>query len=276
MVCGADADTGGATAINNLGDASGDGTVDLVTYAQTWTSQRTAAGAILELAITTADLTNDVSFIDMAYTDDGDANGFFMRGYDNATDLKWSIGADGAFVTGAITATGAIIPGAADTYALGSADAEFSNLFLGDGAIIYGQNDSSNTITSSATDWSFAKDIVVVGADITLISATAGAGITGGDGTLSLKGLGSGTDEIMTIDLNSANLITIASTTDATFAFTPAVGFTAATTHGAGIVISDAQTLTFDEAASEPDDADVRLSGADGVLTIAAVNGGKQ
>jgi fibronectin-binding autotransporter adhesin len=127
----------------------------------------------------------------------------------------------GTLASGVITATGAVVPGAADTYALGSSSAEWSDLYLGDSAIIYGQNDSSNTITSSSTDWSFAKDVTIAGGDLILISATAGAGITGGDGTLSLKGLGSGTDEIMTIDLNTNNVITLASTTSATFTITP-------------------------------------------------------
>lgn len=40
-----------------------------------------------------------------------------------------------------------------------------------------------------------------------------------------------------------------------------------------GITIADAQTLTFDEAAANPDDADVTLGAVDGVLTIAAANG---
>ena len=127
--------------------------------------------------------------------------------------------------------------------------------------------------TFTGNDASIAGDVTVVGADVVLISSTAGAGITGGDGTLTLKGLGSGTDETMTIDLNSSNLITIASGTSATFAFTPAVGFTAATTHSAGIVIADSQTLTFDESAIDPNDADVVFSATDGVLTIAAANG---
>jgi hypothetical protein len=203
----------------------------------------------------------------------------------------------GIAADGSVAWTGAPVPNAANTIALGSNAAEWADLFLGDGAIIYGQNDISNTITSSAAGWIFALpinlvstgvkltgangvltilgqgdgadenmtldfnttsnlvtiasgtsatfaftpnvaftgDITVAGADITLISATAGAGITGGDGTISLKGLGSGTDEIMTIDLNTSNLITIDSSTSATFAFTPAVAFTASVSVGTSL-----------------------------------------
>lgn len=39
------------------------------------------------------------------------------------------------------------------------------------------------------------------------------------------------------------------------------------------VVIADGKSLTFDESAENPDDADVKLSATDGVLTIAAVNG---
>jgi hypothetical protein len=88
---------GGTTAINNLGDASGAGEVALAGNQQTWTSTLNSAGANLTMTNTTADLTADVSFMDLKYTDDGDVNGFFLRGYDNAaTDLKFSIGAGGA------------------------------------------------------------------------------------------------------------------------------------------------------------------------------------
>jgi hypothetical protein len=48
---------------------------------------------------------------------------------------------------------------------------------------------------------------------------------------------------------------------------------TGTVTLGNGVTISDGQTLTFDEAAADPDDADVTMSAADGVLTVAAANG---
>ena len=53
------------------------------------------------------------------------------------------------------TAFTALIPDAADGATLGATDREWSDLILADGAIIYGQNDQSNTITSSATGWNF-------------------------------------------------------------------------------------------------------------------------
>jgi len=63
------------------------------------------------------------------------------------------------------------------------------------------------------------------------------------------------------------NLWTFASGTSATFAFTPAVAL------NGGATFADSQTLTFDESAADPNDADVRLSATDGVLTITSVNG---
>ena len=63
--------------------------------------------------------------------------------------------------TASQTITGDILPEAANTRAIGSTSAEWADIYLGDGAIIYGQNDQSNTITSSATGWSFAKPITI-------------------------------------------------------------------------------------------------------------------
>ena len=67
--------------------------------------------------------------------------------------------------TASQTITGNILPEAANTRDIGSTSAEWAHVFLGDGGIIYGQNDQSNTITSSATGWTFAKPITV--ADVT-------------------------------------------------------------------------------------------------------------
>ena len=101
---------GGATAWDDIGDPDAAGTIAFAGFQQIITSTLNLAGAVLTLTNTTADVTADVSFIDFKYTDDGDANGFFMRGYDNAGgDLKWSIGADGAVVFGAATLDSAAI-----------------------------------------------------------------------------------------------------------------------------------------------------------------------
>jgi hypothetical protein len=99
----------GATTIDAIGDAAADGTVNFAGYKNIWTSTLNSAGAVHTFTNTTADLTADVSFMDFKYTDDGDANGFFLRGYDNSgNDLKWSINANGVGSFSSITAPGGI------------------------------------------------------------------------------------------------------------------------------------------------------------------------
>lgn len=103
----------GVTAINDIGDAAGNGTINQTGYKQIWTSTLNTAGAVWTMTNTTADLTADVSFLDLKFTDDGDANGYFIRGYDNAGgDLKFSIGADGAAVFGTASLGATTITGA--------------------------------------------------------------------------------------------------------------------------------------------------------------------
>jgi len=96
---------------DDIGDPDADATIAFGGYKETISSTLNAAGANLTITNTTADLTADVSFLDLKYTDDGDANGFFLRGYDNAAgDLKFSIGADGKLtITGTAEGTDALL-----------------------------------------------------------------------------------------------------------------------------------------------------------------------
>ena len=61
------------------------------------------------------------------------------------------------------TAFTALLPDAADGATLGATDREWSDLILADGAVIYGQNDQSATLTSSASKWT-ANNFDVTGA----------------------------------------------------------------------------------------------------------------
>lgn len=98
-----------ANTIDAIGDAAADGTINFAGYKIIWASTLNSAGAVHTFTNTTADLTADVSFMDFKYTDDGDANGFFLRGYDNSSnDLKWSINANGVGSFSSITAPGGI------------------------------------------------------------------------------------------------------------------------------------------------------------------------
>ena len=97
---GTDNNDGGAgiSTWDELGDSAADATIALAGYKTIFSSTLNTAGANWTMTNTTADLTSDVSFFDMKLTDDGDTNGYFMRGYDNAgNDLKWSIGPEGAY-----------------------------------------------------------------------------------------------------------------------------------------------------------------------------------
>ena len=146
-----------------------------------------------------------------------------------------------------LVVTGAALPAAANTHALGSATAEWADAFFGDGAVIYGQNDQSATLTSSASKWTANNFDVAgdlgVGDDLSLTS----------DGAI--INIGAANDVTIT---HSANNLAVAG---------------GSVTFGAGAIISDSQTLTFDESADDPNDADIQLSATDGVFKIAAANG---
>jgi len=92
------------------------------------------------------------------------------------------------------TVNTALIPGSADAIALGSATAEWANLYLGDGAIIYSQNDQSVTITSSTNGWAFNKAFT---AKVFTIDGSTGLNLTAAQvsGTL-IKNTGQGVNDV--------------------------------------------------------------------------------
>jgi hypothetical protein len=70
-----------------------------------------------------------------------------------ADSTTFSVDGNGK-ITGSLSATAAN-PSSADGAALGTTSLEWSDLYLADGGVIYGQNDQSNTITSGAAGWTF-------------------------------------------------------------------------------------------------------------------------
>lgn len=125
---------GAATAWDDIGDPDAAGTIAFAGYKQIMSSTLNSAGAVFTYTNTTADLTADVSFMDFKYTDDGDANGFYLRGYDNATDLQWYIGVNGIFygvagftTPGTVTATAGLSAGSASTSYLKTDTVAISN-----------------------------------------------------------------------------------------------------------------------------------------------------
>ncbi len=135
---------------DDIGDPDADATIAFAGYKETISSTLNAAGGILTMTNTTADLTADVSFIDLKFTDDGDANGFFIRGYDNAGgDLKFSVGADGKLtITGDVTSTVSV---------LANNETTVDTVLKGNITLNYNSNSISNTI---ALIQFFTKDIV--------------------------------------------------------------------------------------------------------------------
>ena len=92
--------------------------------------------------------------------------------------------------TANISTTGSIAgnnvnPDAADGATLGTTALEWSDLYLAAGGVIYGENDQSNTLTSSATGWTMNLDLTVTGGDIVLGTTSI---FSGGD-TASLNNI---------------------------------------------------------------------------------------
>ncbi len=89
--------------------------------------------------------------------------GYTASGATGTTSTNLVFSTSPAITTPTITTS--IAAASAGGASLGTNAAEFSHLYLGDSAVIYGQLDSSNTITSSATGWTFAKPVTT--ADVT-------------------------------------------------------------------------------------------------------------
>jgi hypothetical protein len=210
----------------------------------------------------------------------------------------------GGFVTtGSVTVGTSLVPDAADGATIGSASAEWSDIYLADGGVIYFQNDQSVYLTPSAstltltgsfvatgsistsaandpyillnetdgTDWYIGADdagnslefrtnatvgnnvqleleedgdlvvtgdITVTGSDITL--GVAGVKLTGdGDGAITFLGLGNGSDEDLTINLDdTADTVVFSSSTGVTALNFSALNLVTTGTVQAGIKIS--------------------------------------
>jgi len=90
------------------------------------------------------------------------------------TNISTGGGSGDLLADGSVPMTGSLVPNAANTIALGSASAEWADIYLGDSAIIYGENDQSNTITSSSAGWTFAKGITATTVSTVQGESTAG------------------------------------------------------------------------------------------------------
>jgi hypothetical protein len=239
--------------------------------------------------------------------------------------LSDEVGSGYAVFNTAPTFVTSIAPTTAGTATIGTTALEWGNVYLTDGAVIYGQADQSNSITSSATGWTFNQPITLgnqtttagsiyfqegsgggtnkvrlqgpastadvtltlpavtdtiatigtaqtftgtqtFATDIILTSATAGARITGGNGLITFKGEGDGTDEDLTINLNSANVATVSSSTGVTALNISALNLITTGIVSGGINISsDADGMT----AANMIAADLSTTGLYGTMFIA-------
>ncbi len=100
-----DADSGGSTAWDDIGNPDADKTLTMAGYETTFTSTlNEAAHSVMTITDTTADLTAAVALLKLKYTDDGDADGTFLECLDNSGgDSKFKIAANGETTVGAGT-----------------------------------------------------------------------------------------------------------------------------------------------------------------------------
>jgi len=139
--------TGNAATATKISDLAADILTALTGYKYTFSSTLNTAGANFTFTNTTADLTADVSFIDWIYTDDGDANAFVWRAYDNVGDLKSYLKGDGALTVQSITVPGGFsiaATSAGGQYSMYYEDTDNGSGYSGDG--VYGNITGNNVI----------------------------------------------------------------------------------------------------------------------------------
>ena len=95
-----DADSGGATALDDVADPSAATSISLDdTETVTLSTTQNTAGSVLTIDNTTADVTNNVYLLELKYTDDGQANADFLKCADNNGDVKLTIQEEGNIST---------------------------------------------------------------------------------------------------------------------------------------------------------------------------------
>jgi hypothetical protein len=153
----ADDATAGSPTLDTIGDPSGDTTIEMQATEEVnfdYTGNFTA-GSQFRIRQVTGNPSGGVLFevigtdTDITLVKMGDGtNGVTV----SATGAMTAAGT-GTIVATGLTAGTAPVPATAGGVALGSATAEWDHLYLHDSAVIYGQADQSNTLTSAATGW---------------------------------------------------------------------------------------------------------------------------
>jgi len=127
--------SGAATAYDDIGAPDANASIAFAGYTNTWTSTLDT-GSVFTISNTDAALSGQTNILDLKFTDDGEANGIFLRCLDNSgADAKFTVGADGATtIAGVAAGTAALTLTAGDiTVTSGAINiaADSQNLTLG-------------------------------------------------------------------------------------------------------------------------------------------------
>lgn len=178
-------DTSATPTIDQIDDAAANNTWAFAGYTNTWTSTLNG-GSVFTISNSVADLTSDTYLVELKLTDDGDANGFFLRCLDNSgVDAKFLIGPDGQTT---ITNTGTtgygltITGGAAGSTGISYTCAASAT---GSGLLLDGSSGSSAWVGAANTGFlQISSDGTLASTSASLIRiAFSGTSASGGAGT---------------------------------------------------------------------------------------------
>lgn len=218
----------GISTFDEIGDAALDYTIAFAGYKGIFTSSLDT-GAIWTFTDTDASLSAATSFFDFKYTQDGGANGFFMRGYDNAGgDLKWSIGQHGAAKFYSVETEQSATGGVVDLLEGSGAGTAYMRVKVADDITT---GSSTMTISSSIADTENLT--ILLGANNNTVTLGSGTGVS----DLSL-----GAINVTTTGTISGKLVTA---TDA-----DAHTLTSAEYHGGTVLATGAAIYTLPTAAA--------------------------
>jgi hypothetical protein len=211
--------TAGATAWDDVGDPDANTSITMAGYTTTWTSTLDN-GTMFKIDNTDADLAADTILLALEFTDDGDANGIFLRCTDANGTTVFNIGADGATtITGTAEGTNALVITGGD-------------ITITDGDVVLSSGDinvtGNLTVSGTTSLGTITMDAVAAstaGATITIDGKTTGGvnigSLSTGGITLSrTTTMADGTDltigeGILTIDNDQVNETALTITSDA-------------------------------------------------------------
>jgi len=236
---------------DDIGVPDADKTLAFAGYKETISSTLNTAGAVLTMTNTTVDLTADVSFIDLKLTDDGDANGYFIRAYDAAgAALKFSIGPEGAVViTGTAEGTSALTITGGD-------------ITLTDGDVILSSGDLSVTGNFTLTGSFYQSAIAAAAAGNVNLTVDAA-----GNGTITIGGISTGATNLPGAVVMNGNVDIGNAATD-TLTITSIIDGNVTLDDGA----TDSPSLIFKDATDETATL-AKVDGANLDLTTSATEG---